>query len=268
MLHRILLAAAAVFWVTMTVLLWRAEYGGKTGSGTSLPPAVVWNKILTAPDSSSLTVFHHGKKIGFCHWATSIGEELSALREEDGAPEGMVQKATSYRIQVEGSFSFPDIPEHARFDGHLVLSTNNAWQEFQLRFMLRPTTWEIETAAARQEMVLTTQEGETKRRRTITFAELQTPGALLEQFAGPVAGSLLGGLTLAPFLRHGSASVPLHWQARHDSVRMGHSAVRAYRLQTTLLDRYSAVLYISRVGEILRAELPGEIVLVNDALGS
>jgi hypothetical protein len=62
--------------------------------------------------------------------------------------------------------------------------------------------------------------------------------------------------------------MPLRWQARHDSVRMGHSAVRAYRLESRILDRYSVVLFVSRVGEILRAELPDEIILVNDALGS
>ena len=33
-----------------------------------------------------------------------------------------------------------------------------------------------------------------------------------------------------------------------------------------LVDRYNVTLYVSPVGEILRAELPGQIVLVNDAI--
>ena len=47
---------------------------------------------------------------------------------------------------------------------------------------------------------------------------------------------------------------------------MGRSSVRAYRLSTRLLDRWAAVLYASPVGEVMRIELPGDIVLVNDAL--
>jgi len=42
--------------------------------------------------------------------------------------------------------------------------------------------------------------------------------------------------------------------------------VRAYRLQTRLLDRFQALIFVSSVGEILRIELPDEIILVNDQL--
>lgn len=269
MLHRLLLAAAALFWVTMTVLLWRAEFAGKTGSGTSLPPAVVWNKILTAPDSSSLTIFRQGKKVGFCHWSTSIGEELSALSAEEGAPEGMVQKVSNYKLQFEGSFAVPGLNERARFDSRLTLGTNNAWQNFDARFTLRPTLWEIRSLAVEQTLVLQVQDGQSNFERTIRFSELQDPARLVERLAGPAAGSLLGGVGLSSLLPDTrTASLGLKWEARHDVVQVGHSAVRAYRLQTRVLDRYSVVLHISRVGEILRAELPDHIVLVNDALGT
>jgi hypothetical protein len=45
-----------------------------------------------------------------------------------------------------------------------------------------------------------------------------------------------------------------------------HASVRAYRLKTRILDRYDIVIFVSRVGEILRVELPDEIVLTNDQL--
>ncbi|HYG35772.1 MAG TPA: hypothetical protein VEC99_13360, partial [Clostridia bacterium] len=87
-----MLTCATLFWVTMNVLLWRAEYGNHATTGSAIPAHVVWEKILTAPDSSSLTILHNGKKIGFCHWLTSIGEDLSKMKPDDAAPEGMVER--------------------------------------------------------------------------------------------------------------------------------------------------------------------------------
>jgi hypothetical protein len=44
--------------------------------------------------------------------------------------------------------------------------------------------------------------------------------------------------------------------------------VRVYRLQARLLDRYQIVVVVSRVGEILRVELPNGLLLVNEALST
>jgi hypothetical protein len=60
----------------------------------------------------------------------------------------------------------------------------------------------------------------------------------------------------------------LRWEARYESVKLGHASIRAYRLRLNLLDHFAAVIFVSRVGEILRVELPGGIVLANDQLGS
>src|SRR5437667_7086729 len=117
MISRAALILITVFWITMNVLLWRAEYGPQRAAGASVPAEVVWQKMLTAPDSSSLSIFHHGKKIGFCHWITSVGEELSKAREEDGPPEGMVGRMSGYRIQIEGNLAQAGSANRARFDG-------------------------------------------------------------------------------------------------------------------------------------------------------
>ena len=61
-------------------------------------------------------------------------------------------------------------------------------------------------------------------------------------------------------------SLGLRWEARNDWLKIGHSQVRVYRLHTRLLDRYQAVVVVSRVGEILRVELPNGLLLVNEAL--
>src|SRR5437879_928466 len=116
MLYRAAFIVITLFWLLMNVLLWRAEYGDRSPAHTPVPAEVVWQKMLTAPDTSSLTIFHHGKKIGFCHWITSVGQELSKLREEDAPPEGMVPRVGGYRIQLEGNLALPDFPNRVRFD--------------------------------------------------------------------------------------------------------------------------------------------------------
>ena len=63
-----------------------------------------------------------------------------------------------------------------------------------------------------------------------------------------------------------ASSLGLRWDARNDSLLIGGNRVRAYRLQTKLLDRWRVTFFISPVGELLRAEFPGELVLVNNAL--
>ena len=60
----------------------------------------------------------------------------------------------------------------------------------------------------------------------------------------------------------------MQWVARNDWLKIGHAQVRVYRLQARLLDRYQIVVLVSRVGEILRVELPNGLLLVNEALSN
>src|SRR5258708_27631638 len=105
----------SAFWITMNVLLWRAEYGGHPGLGSTVPAQVVLQKILTAPDSSSLTVFHKGKKIGFCHWITSVGEDLAKMSAGETPPEGMVRKIVNYRLELDGNLMLWGVTDRLRF---------------------------------------------------------------------------------------------------------------------------------------------------------
>jgi hypothetical protein len=87
---------------------------------------------------------------------------------------------------------------------------------------------------------------------------------MLEEFAGPLPLALLGqagGLS-----RPAGLSLGLNWEARNDWLRIGHSQVRVYRLQARVLDRFQVVVVVSRVGEIMRVELPNGLLLVNEAL--
>ena len=267
MLSRVILIALGVFWLGMNVLLWRAEFGGHNSRGSAIPPSVVWQKILTAPDSSSLTVLHHGKKVGFCHWVTSVGEELARMNDVEVPPRTATKRVMAYRLHLEGNLAFEEEGTRIRFDSNLKLRTNQTWQEFNARLNFRPTIVDIKALAQEKAVHIETTEGKEKSERVIKFSELQNPARLIGEFGGPVAAELFSNFEWPGGAMPATRS-EIPWEARNDSIKIGHSQVRAYRLQATVLDRFRAVIFVSRVGEILRVELPDEILLVNDQLGN
>jgi hypothetical protein len=66
----------------MNVLLWQTEFGSRK-TGGAVPVPIVWEKILTAADDSSLTVYHDDKLVGSCHLQTEVGEEWSKVGDQN-----------------------------------------------------------------------------------------------------------------------------------------------------------------------------------------
>ena len=54
------------------------------------------------------------------------------------------------------------------------------------------------------------------------------------------------------------------WEGGHEWLSLGESRLRVYRLEGHLGRRHRIVVQTTRVGEILRVELPGQVVLLND----
>ena len=266
MLSRVAFLAVTLFWLTMNVLLWRAVSGSRETGTSAVPVKLVWEKVLTSPDSSSLSVIHHGTRTGFCHWITSVGEEWANVSEEN-IPNGTTGAARSYRLRLEGGVIVPELTNRIRFEGSLKVGADHAWQQLDLSVTIRPVTWQIHAAAAEQTVKWTAQDGGDRFEHTFKFSDLQDPGALLGEFMGPFAGEWLAQTGRPPGAA-GAASLNtgVNWEACEDTLWIGHAQARVYRLQARLLDRYRITLIVSRVGEILRVELPDDLVLVNDQL--
>ena len=268
MINRVSFVLIAAFWVVMNVLLWRSEYGANRAGGSTVPAATVWNKMLTAPDSSSLVILRHGKSVGFCRWAT---EDLAAPAGKTGADElssqDMVRESAGYRINFDGSAALAEFTNRLHFDFGVTLDPGQNWREVSLRLGLRHNTCLIQSAAADRTLQVKMSGDDGDYDRVFKFSDLQNPAALLEDFDLPPALTLLAG----PYLPATSATnappqLGVTWVAREDWLKLGHTPTRIYRLQTRLLDRFDFVILVSRAGEILRAELPGDVVLVNDRL--
>jgi hypothetical protein len=267
MRSKICFLAIVSFWLVMNYLLWRSQWGPHSRIGNAVPVEVVWDKILTAPDSSALDLYDYEKKIGVCHWLANVGSSPLGLNHnlsQDYSPDGLVEQVTGYSLTFEGNALLPD-SNHLRFEASLNLSTNRAWRDFHLRVSLHPTVWDLRAAAAEEKLTLRVSQGGGSWQKTVGFADLCNPEALLGDLGPASALGFLGGST--PALSQESlsrAAAGLEWQAHEDWMQFGHSKVRVYRLETDFLAQHVFV-FISRVGEVLWVEFPNKLTLRNEA---
>ena len=259
MIPRISFFFIAAFWVTMNCLLWRAEYGAHGGE-ISVPLDLVWKKILTAPDISSLTIYQNGRQSGFCEFSTSVEQAMANLDENSPPPEGLAARA-GYQIRLNGNASLGDFTNRVRFDGRLQFSSAHDWRELDLKISSHLAAVEIHSLATNQNVHLKiTSDGATIE-RDVAFADLQNPSALLRAFAGNSGGGSLGGFELPAVPQMPSTTTfaqNLQWQAHRERLLVGREPVSVYRLETQVLQN-KIIIYVSTLGEILSVELPGGI---------
>jgi hypothetical protein len=271
-MKRIFFPLILLFWLAMNLLLWRAEYGARTQPGPAVAAARVWERIRNAPDTSSLEIFHRGKKIGVCRWISTVSAARPVETGEgaDAMPEGMVKTVTGYTIDFDGNLLLPDFSQNLRFYFRLNLGTNNTWRDLHLRAVLKPDSYEIRADAARQQVIFRLNDGEADSEFAYSFRELADPRRLLKDFEVPLPLELLLNAAAPPAQTAGQAKADLglQWEARNDTLTIGQSAVRVYRLQAQILGRHHLVVFAGRAGEILRVELPGEVTMVNYALSA
>lgn len=249
----------------MNFLLWRSEYSSH-GGGEPVPVELVWRKILTAPDASSLSVYQHGERSGFCEFSTSVETEMAKLDEDKPPPEGVVTRA-GYQIRLNGNTSLGDFTNRLRFDGRLQFSSKRQWRELNLKLSSHTAGVEIHSSASNEtvRLKITTDDGVIE--HDVAFADLASPGALLSAFGasfGGGTGGLLDALDLS-LIPQGSTTLAqnLHWEAHRDRLKIGNEPVSVYRLETHMLG-YSIVIYVSTLGEILRVELPDGLTATLD----
>ena len=248
----------------MNFLLWRTEYGSHGGE-ISVPADLVWRKILTAPDSSTLTVYQNGERTGFCEFSTSVEQEMAKLDEDRPPPEGIVARA-GYKIRLVGNVSFGEFTNRMKFDGSVQFSSARAWRELNLRLSMHGVVVEIHSLATNQTVHLKITGNGSSIGREFTFADLQNPGTVLRAFGGNFGGGLFGGFEM-PAVPPASALAQksLHWDARRERLMLGREPVTAYRMETRALGN-QIVIYISTLGEILRVEFPGNMVATLDEM--
>jgi len=179
----------------------------------------------------------------------------------------MVRTLSNYTIDFEGNLAFADSTRF-RFSCDLKLSTNQVWQEFNLKLSARPAVWEVRSVAAAQTVqspATKAMAGRSARSSSPTCKILRRswPHWAIRRCRhrgrdGPWAAVLP------------AATVSLGWNGKRAPTRSQSATPKCgfYRLEARLLGRFRAVILVSLEGEILRVELPDDIVLTNDVLTS
>jgi hypothetical protein len=255
MYARLAFLGIVAFWVTMNVLLWRVEFGAR-GGDTPVPAPLVWRKILTAPDASSLSVYQKGERMGYCEFSTGVGQQMATFDEGKPPTEGFVAHP-GYLLHVAGNVSLGDFTNRLKFDGRLRLDHLHHWEELNLKITSRMAVIEIHSLATNQTAhVKLSNDGVPLLEREVAFTDLQDPGAIVQLLAGNLAGDLFGALDTAGILPDSSQRI--QWDARRTRVKIGGETVPVYRLETSVLG-HALTVDVSTLGEILRIELPGDI---------
>jgi hypothetical protein len=252
MLARLTFPAICVFWVVMNALLWRAEYGSR-GDDAPVPVELVWRKILTAPDASSLSVFQNRTRMGYCEFSTGIGQQM-ALVEGDRPPPDSLAKTAGYQLHLAGNVAFGDFTNRFKFDARAQFSAAGQWRELNLKIIARAAMVEIHSVATNRSVhVRLVADGESVE-RDLTFADLQNPAAVIRAFAGNSADGLLDAVELPDFAP--LAAQKPEWRATRTRVKIGSESVPIYRLETGALGQ-NVTMDVSTLGEVLRLQLPG-----------
>jgi hypothetical protein len=255
MTARLTFVGLAVFWLTMNVLLWRVEFGSHGGE-TPVPVMLVCHKILTAPDSSSLTIFQDGERVGYCELSTSIGREMAAVDADKVPPEGLAKHA-GYQVHVAGNMALNGLTNRLKFNGYLRFSNSRQWSELELKISLRQAVIQIHSLATNQTVHFKMTSEGAGFERDIAFSDFKNPGSLLRVFAGNVPEALFEMMDSLD-LDAVHATPALEWSASRTRVKIGNETVPVYRLETSVLGR-RVMVDVSTLGEILRVDLPGNI---------
>ena len=259
MAGRVSFILVSAFWVVMNVLLWRAEFGRGRETSSDVNPETVMDRLLNAPDMSSLQVLHHGAFIGTLEWKPSLIEAAPGTADAAAAPEGMVQTA-GYNLDADLILTGEMPADRWRIISHLELDTNRNWVEWDIRVQQRPASWELTARQGQDEVQLRHENGSEHWDKRFSMRDLSNPKAALGPYALLLPGPLAQNLNQ---FGADSARQSFQWRARNDWLRVGSSRVRVYRLSASLFANYEMVLYLSRAGEVLKVQLPDTFVLVN-----
>ena len=270
MWSRLYFPVACAFFLVMNGLLFWSVVGGKDFA-VPIPVDTVVRHVFESADASTLEIRHHGTKIGYFRWGPTPlthhtpGDTL----DTNQVLEGMVTGITGYEVDLDGSVTVGQ-DQRLRFDVTFEVDTNFTWTRFQGRVQSRPWRWETLALASARTVELSISRDDESRRHEFTFEDFQNPSQILSAMAGPLlAHSLeLFGLASDPFQQARELSIGLEWTAHTDRQKIGNTSLAVYRLQSRIFDDYRITLYFLQSGEILRVELPDNIVLVNDELTS
>ncbi|MCU0771837.1 MAG: hypothetical protein MUE94_08745 [Verrucomicrobia bacterium] len=254
------------FWAAMTLLLWRFEFTASPQARTPVDPSLVWQRILTSLDSSSLAITHRDNRIGYCHLIPSVADRVTHSGPTN-APEGRVRSIGGYILDLSGSVGTPETEIRIRFDGRVTFARNQEWEAFRIQINARPLLVTVTATNHTGLVCLKMESPELATERVLRWSDFNQPESLLAQLLGPAAPLAINALPFElPDIRLLDTSRQMQWTTTTDRLTIGNSTSLVYRLDLQALEGYSVVILVSRAGEILRVDLPEHVTLINEAI--
>ena len=271
MAGRITFAAIALFWVVMNVLLVRGDLGSGRETVSEVPLDTVWQRVLTAPDNSTLDLRHHGVHLGTVRWIPTILESTPTNTQDrvvhELAGDGMVNSLAGYRLDIDAAINGEEPATRFRLRGQLELSAARLWREWSLRIDRRPQAWTVSMKNNDKFFHLGIDDGRRHTDQDLPIPRGESAGAMLGQYAGFLPpGVDTKSLTGTP--GQPPTADPIKWVARQDWLKIGKSRAQVYKVTATVMDKFQGTAYISRAGEILKVQLPDGLVLSSEALSA
>lgn len=271
MTQRIAFAIITGFWLTMNFLLWRVEYLSRQQTASPVRVERVWQKILTSPDPSALEIYYKGNRIGNCKWVVGAGEEQirAYVYNEDVSVQKPLPKPTTYTVDLDGNLMLREYKHNIRFYFHATMHSDQTLSNLSVRVNLGNSAVQVNAWAKEELVEIRFEERDYFWARKFKFQDLGNPARLSEITGIPAIGVLMPDLRAiggTNFL--GEASKLIKIESFYDTLTFGNSNIKVYKIEAKFMDRFKAVVYVSRAGEILKAELPEGLLLVNQALVS
>ena len=259
-MSRIAFIAVLIFWLAMNALLWRAEYGSHR-AGEVVPVHFVWHRMLTAPDSSTMTVFQADRRIGFCQLSTGVNEAMAASNDESPPPKGT--NSGGYKIRLDGNVALGEFTNRVQFSVRLQLDEKGQWREWSARIAAYSQWWEIHSLNSEQMVHIRWTADGSSLDHDVPLADLQNPDKLVRELIAGFGGEPIDDLPISALLPHG-VSGNIEWKAARERLRIGKELTTVYLLRSNVLERYPISIEVSTSGEILRADLPAGVTATLD----
>lgn len=262
------------FWLGMNLALVWIEFGARTSAAVAgVPVETVLRKIVTAEEICPLEIRHQGRRIGFCKWTTGVLRDPVDTGGGLGQ-EGMAKRVLGYTINFDGNVELTGFRTPMHFSFALELDPQLTWRRVELA--VRSGVGESRVwaeSAAGQLWLMVAVPGMPTMTNALWLADAHDPETVLGFVSGAVPDAGLAAVLPGFIASRGTTrpheldSDPMHGRtslrAYNSVLRVGSADVRVYVLELAVSGRERARAYVSRFGEILRAELPSQVTLHN-----
>jgi len=253
-----------IFWVSVNLLLWRLEFGNTFFASEVISPDQFLFKVLTSPDYSMMVIKHHGTNVGEFNWMCDIVDAQNNLNRKLRDIEGRIDTISSYSIRVELNLNHIEPLRNLKLGVDLNLSTNYVVNEFSAKLNLKPFSWRVSYNSAEGIFKITDLSLEKPKEFSISNNDINNPRKILETLGitPDIAAIFLPadlGMKINSFKRK------LEYDCSLARIKIGNTYINGFKCQIKLSENSSIRIYINKVGEIIKIELPNYIVLLNRA---